>query len=67
MSGGANELVAAYVNNGNSNLEKFGLLNGDEKTKNVYAESSINDTVIIMNKTKKYMEMHYTRQVVMVI
>ena len=38
MSGGAWEYVAAYVNNGNSNLTTYGksLVNGDAKTKNIY-------------------------------
>ena len=42
MSGGAMEYVAAYVNNGNSNLTTYGasLLNGDAKTKNVYDKAS---------------------------
>ena len=42
MSGGAWEYVAAYVNNGNSNLTSFGssLVNGDAKTKNVYSKGS---------------------------
>ena len=42
MSGGAWEYVAAYVNNGNSNLTSYGssLVNGDAKTKNVYSKGS---------------------------
>ena len=42
MSGGAWEYVAAYVNNGNSNLTNYGssLVNGDAKTKNVYNKAS---------------------------
>ena len=42
MSGGAWEYVAAYVNNGNSNLTNYGssLVNGDAKTKNVYSKGS---------------------------
>ncbi len=42
MSGGALEYVAAYVNNGNSNLTSYGssLVNGDAKTKNVYSKAS---------------------------
>ena len=42
MSGGAWEYVAAYVNNGNSNLTNYGssLVNGDAKTKNVYSKAS---------------------------
>ena len=42
MSGGAWEYVAAYVNNGNSNLTSYGssLVNGDAKTKNVYSKAS---------------------------
>ena len=42
MSGGAWEYVAAYVNNGNGNLTNYGssLVNGDPKTKNVYAKGS---------------------------
>ena len=46
MSGGAWERTAAYVNNGNSNLTSNGssLLNGDAKTKNVYAVGSSDTT-----------------------
>ena len=42
MSGGAWERVAAYVNNENDNLTKYGqsLVSGDEKTKNVYIKGS---------------------------
>ena len=42
MSGGANEYVAAYVNNGDSNLASYGssLVNGDTKTKTVYNKAS---------------------------
>ena len=42
MSGGTWEYVAAYVNNGNSNLTSYGssLVKGDAKTKNVYAKAS---------------------------
>ena len=42
MSGGAWENVAAYVDNGNGNLTSYGksLVNGDPKTKNVYAKGS---------------------------
>ena len=42
MSGGAYEYVAAYVNNGNGNLTKYGasLVSGEEKTKNVYSKTS---------------------------
>ena len=41
MSGGAWEYVAAYVNNGNSNLDNgSSLVNGDSKTKNVYEKGS---------------------------
>ena len=42
MSGGAYEYVAAYVNNGNSNLTNWGksLVNGEAKTKNVYMPAS---------------------------
>ena len=42
MSGGAWEYVAAYVNNGDSNLTSYGssLVNGDAKTKNVYSKGS---------------------------
>ena len=42
MSGGAWEYVAAYVDNGNGNLTNYGksLVNGDPKTKNVYAKGS---------------------------
>ena len=43
MSGGAWEYVAAYVNNGNTNLTKYGasLVNSsDAKTKNVYSKAS---------------------------
>ena len=45
MSGGAWEYVAAYVNNGNSNLTNYGssLVNGDAKTKNVYSKGSSPD------------------------
>ena len=46
MSGGALEYVAAYVNNGNSNLTSYGssLVNGDAKTKNVYSKASSDNT-----------------------
>ena len=48
MSGGAWEYVAAYVNNGNSNLTSYGnslYTSTDAKTKNVYAKgSSDNDS-----------------------
>ena len=46
MSGGSWEYVAAYVNNGNSNLTSNGssLVNGDAKTKNVYSKASSTDT-----------------------
>ena len=42
MSGGTWEYVAAYVNNGNGNLTSNGssLVNGDEKTKNVYTKAN---------------------------
>ena len=42
MSGGAWEYVAAYVDNGDSNLTSYGssLVNGDAKTKNVYSKGS---------------------------
>ena len=43
MSGGACEYVAAYVNNGNTNLTKYGasLVNSsDARTKNVYTKAS---------------------------
>ena len=42
MSGGACEYVAAYVNNGSSNLTSNGqsLVNGDAKTKNMYSKAS---------------------------
>ena len=42
MSGRAWERVAAYVDNGNGNLTSYGksLVNGDQKTKNVYAKGS---------------------------
>ena len=42
MSGGAHEYVAAYVDNGNSNLTKYGssLVNGESKTKNMYSKGS---------------------------
>ena len=42
MSGGAHEYVAAYVDNGDSNLTSYGssLVNGDAKTKNVYSKGS---------------------------
>ena len=44
MSGGTDEYVAAYVNNGNSNLsDGQSLVNGDAKTKNVYAVGSSDD------------------------
>ena len=44
MSGGAYEYVAAYVNNEHGNLTSYGLslVNGDAKTKNVYAVGSGN-------------------------
>ena len=42
MSGGAWEYVAAYVNNGDGNLTKYGssLVNGEPKTKNVYGKGN---------------------------
>ena len=42
MSGGAVEYVAGYVNNGNSNLTKYGssLVNGASYTKDVYSVGS---------------------------
>ena len=42
MNGGANEYVAAYVNNGDSNLASYGssLVNGETKTKTVYNKAS---------------------------
>ena len=42
MSGGASEYVAAYVNNGNSNLNIYGenLVNADEKYKEIYSVAS---------------------------
>ena len=45
MNGGAHEYVAAYVNNGHSNLNNNGrsLINGDPKTKNVYSKGSSDD------------------------
>ena len=45
MSGGNYEYVAAYVNNGNSNLKDYGqsLVNGDAETKNVYNKGNSDD------------------------
>ena len=45
MSGGADEYVAAYVNNGDNFLTYNGssLVNGDAKTKNVYSKGSSDD------------------------
>ncbi len=42
MSGGALEYVEGYVNNGYSNLTRYGssLVNGEAKTKNVYSKAS---------------------------
>ena len=42
MSGGSWEYVAAYVNNGNGNLNTYGssLVSGEAKTKNVYTMGS---------------------------
>ena len=42
MSGGAWEYVAAYVDNGDSNLTSYGssLVNGDAKVKNVYTRGN---------------------------
>ena len=42
MSGGADEYVAAYVNNGDGNLTGYGnsLINGDAKTKNIYSKGN---------------------------
>ena len=50
MSGGAHEYVAGYVNNGHGNLTTCGnsLVNGDEKTKNVYSKASTD------NETNNY-------------
>ena len=43
MSGGAYEYLAAYLNNGNTNLKEYGasLVNGAAKTKNVYSVGSL--------------------------
>ena len=45
MNGGAYEYVAAYINNGDSNLTSYGssLINGDSKTKNVYSKADTDD------------------------
>ena len=45
MSGGAYEYVAAYVNNGNSNLTTYGstLVNAAGKYKDVYSKGSSDD------------------------
>ena len=45
MSGGAYEYVAAYVNNGDSNLTNYGqsLINGESKMKNVYSKGNTDD------------------------
>ena len=56
MSGGAYEYVAAYLNNGNGALTDNGssLVNGDEKTKNVYSkgisDSNTNNYNVNSNK-----------------
>ena len=54
MSGGASEYVAAYVNNGNSNLNTYGssLVNGDPKTKNVYTKASMDNSTNNYNQNK---------------
>ena len=47
MSGGAYEYVAAYVNNGHTNLTSYGngLIIGELKTKNVYIKGSLDSDV----------------------
>ena len=54
MSGGAWEYVAAYVNNENANLTNYGksLVDGDQKTKNVYAKASTDDNPNNYNQNK---------------
>ena len=48
MSGGAYEYVAAYVNNGNSNLTTYGstLVNAAGKYKDVYSKGSSDDRTL---------------------
>ena len=54
MSGGAGEYVAAYINNGNNNLAKYGqnLVNGDAKTKNVYKKANLDSYEYNYNQNK---------------
>lgn len=52
MSGGAWEKVAAYVDNGNSNLTSNGssLINGESYTKDVYAMGSTDTHLDMIQK-----------------
>ena len=53
MSGGSWECVAAYVDNGNSNLNNgSSLVNGDPKTKNVYKKASTDNVTNNYNQNK---------------
>ena len=54
MSGGAWEYVAAYVNNENANLTNNGksLVNGDQKTKNVYSQTGTDSNTNNYNTNK---------------
>ena len=54
MSGGAEEYVAAYINNGHSALTNFGLslLNGDSKTKNMYSKASTDNNANNYNQNR---------------
>ena len=57
MSGGAIEVVAAYVNNGNSNLTTYGsnLINAEAKYKDVYSKGiSDNDSNNYVAANSKY-------------
>ena len=57
MSGGTWEYVAAYVNNGDGKLTKYGasLVSGEEKTKNMYSKaSSDNSTNNYNSNSSKY-------------
>ena len=62
MSGGAYEQVAAYVNNGHSNLTSNGqsLVNGISKTKNVYNKASSDKNINNYNQNSgKYGDVVY--------
>jgi hypothetical protein len=55
MSGGAYEYTAAYVNNGNTNLNKYGasLVSAEDKYKDIYLSGSNQNNTYIANFAKK--------------